>query len=133
MNRIVIIIAGIVISILPVSCLTSLQPLTTYENITRENRAPGNWQTNDGIVNVEELTKSELFQDIKKSIKVSGIGPDNPLAGKDKEDSIWYSKAYLVVIQKTRAYCCYYAAGFTRIGENLFMDLYTFALEDSLN
>jgi hypothetical protein len=64
---------------------------------------------------------------------VSGIGPDNPLAGKDKEDSIWYSKAYLVVIQKTRAYCCYYAAGFTRIGENLFMDLYPVALEDSLN
>lgn len=131
-NRIFIIISGIVISILPVSCLTSLQPLTTYETVTKENRAPGIWESNNGFVNVEEMTKSELFNDIKKSIEIRGTGSNKPLSNKDKEDSIWYSKAYMAVIKKDRAYYCY-AAGFTHIGDDIYMDLFPLVLEDSAN
>jgi hypothetical protein len=131
MNKIIIIVIVTTLAILQASCLTSLQPLITAGNAIKENRVTGTWQYNNNVFHVEEMTKSKLFSEIKKSIVAKG-GEFQPITGKDREDSIYYSKAYMISFKKKGA-DHYYAAGFTHIGNDLFMDLFPVLLEDSTN
>jgi len=117
MNKIIIIVIVTTLAILQASCLTSLQPLITAGNAIKENRVTGTWQYNNNVFHVEEMTKSKLFSEIKKSIVAKG-GEFQPITGKDREDSIYYSKVYMISFEKKGA-DHYYAAGFTHIGNDL--------------
>jgi hypothetical protein len=115
------------------SCLTSLQPIVTYENIVKEDRILGNWQYNNQTFRVEEMTKSELYNYITGSIKNKSLNfTTHPLTGKSRQDSILFSKAYVVSFTANKVAYYYYAA-LTHINNNLFMQLYPVVMDDSIN
>jgi len=81
------------------SCVTSLQPLVTYDKVITDDRIAGKWKTDDGEFKVQPFLKSDLFKKHQKEI-------EKVLNEKDRtneaiRDSILYSKSYIIEYNKT--------------------------------
>jgi hypothetical protein len=100
------------------SCLTSLQPLVTPDNIITENKITGVWQYKDQVVRIQPLAKSDMFENI--SYSVSG-NMSHISSGRD-EDSVFNSKLYSLSFEK-KGVTYNMLGGLTRIKHALFIDL----------
>ncbi len=102
------------------SCITSLHQLVTPDKVIMDNRVKGVWQQDDKTpVTVEEIVKSNLFQNSNKATvgkQEENLGFDN------KEDSLLYSKSYLISFSKS-GYNYYMIASLTRINNELYTDI----------
>jgi hypothetical protein len=104
------------------SCVTSLQPLVTYDKVITDDRIAGKWKTDDGEFKVQPFLKSDLFKKHQKEI-------EKVLNEKDRtneaiRDSILYSKSYIIEYNKTGVQ--YYLLGsLIRLDGVLFYKLHT--------
>jgi hypothetical protein len=112
------------------SCLTSLQPLVTYDTVTEDNRIIGTWQSDDGVYQVEKFTLSPIYKEVVEGINVKDDAQNKkPLTEKEKKDSILYSHAYSVSWEKDGIK--YYMFGsMTRINNELFLELFPIVVDD---
>ncbi|MEJ0101251.1 MAG: hypothetical protein WDO19_01275 [Bacteroidota bacterium] len=102
------------------SCITSLHQLVTPDKVIMDNRVKGVWQQDDKTpVTVEEIVKSNLFQNSNKA--TVGKQEEN-LGFNNKEDSLLYSKSYLINFSKS-GYNYYMIASLTRINNELYTDI----------
>ena len=98
------------------SCVTSLHPLVTNNNVVEENRIAGLWKYEDMNLKVEPLLKSELYELLKSKNDSNG----NPLRG--EKDSLLLVKSYSLAYIKNGIHY-YMLASFTRVNNALFIDL----------
>lgn len=112
------------------ACITSLQPLVTADNIVVDKRVAGNWQYNNDIITVEKMNESYIYNELTK-MKIGGNdnAPHAPLQGKEKEDSIFYAKAWCVSFKKNGV-DYYMSAAITRINDGLYMELLPIVVSD---
>lgn len=77
------------------SCITTLQPVVTYNTAIADNRLEGSWEQDGQEYIVKKVFNSELYtklkDDLEKSRKENG-----KLSEKEKRDSILYSKSYII-------------------------------------
>lgn len=122
-------ILAIIMMISLSSCITSLQPLVTYDRVITDNRVIGNWEHNNEDFKIEPLPQSEFAKEIGK-LTINQKGKVPTITGDAKKDSILYSKMYMVTFERNGA-TYYMAAGLIKIGNNLFMDLFPAAMYDT--
>lgn len=119
--------AGMIMASLS-SCITSLQPITTYDRAITDNRVIGNWtHENDGF-KIEPFPQSELAKEMAK------LPPGQrelipSITGDEKTDSIFHSKMYIVSFERNKA-TYHMAAALMKIGNNVFMDLFPLLMQD---
>lgn len=106
--------------ILQSSCLTSLQPLVTADKIIADQRIVGSWQTEDRLVKIEEVLKSDFYKNQKES------------TDEMKKDSVLYGKSYIVTIRKN-GIDHYLLGSLTRLGNELYMDLIPLTTQNKLH
>ena len=77
------------------SCITTLQPIVTYNTAITDNRLEGSWEQDGQEYIVKKVFNSGLYaklkDDLEKSRKENG-----KLSDKEKKDSILYSKSYII-------------------------------------
>lgn len=101
------------------SCVTSLHPLVTYDQIITEERLAGKWKNNNQEYNVQQFINSSFFKEHKKEFEAE-------IAKKEKNgdtigDSILFSKSY--VIEYIKDGIQYYLLGsLIRLNGQLFMN-----------
>lgn len=130
----IIILAGLVFwSITQYSCINSLNPLVTFKDVVQEKRIIGNWDYKDETFKIEPLAESRIAREFEAGIFERDTAQGrNVLSGKDKEDSTYYSKAYLITYSRSQVLYVFVAA-LTKINGYYFMDLHPMGMEDSLS
>lgn len=118
-----------IIMILFSSCITSLQPLTTHDRIITDNRVIGNWAHESDAFRIEPFPQSRFAKSIEK-VDIDQKRKGFSITGNAKTDSIFYSKMYAVSFERNGA-SYHMAGGLTKIGNNLFMDLFPLAMHDT--
>lgn len=123
-----LILAGLSIVSLS-SCVTSLQPITTYDRAITDNRVIGNWtHENDGF-KIEPFPQSKLAKEMAKL--PHGQREMIPsLTGDETTDSIFHSKMYIVSFERNKA-TYHMAAALMKIGNSVFMDLFPLLMQDT--
>lgn len=111
------------------SCITSLQPLATYETIITDNRIVGNWQHEGEIFTIEPLPTSGLAKDVRQW---AGKGAEGIFAftGDKVKDSIVFNKAYAISFEKHGVQYDMVAA-LLKTSSGMFMDIYPAAMYDA--
>ena len=76
------------------SCVTSLHPLVTYDQVITEERLAGKWMNDNQEYNVQQFVNSGFFNEHKKEFEAE-------IAKKEKNsgtigDSILFSKSYVI-------------------------------------
>ena len=123
------------IGLLPfTACVTSLQPLVTYDKIISDPRITGNWigKNNQDLENkifkVEPLLSSELFKNIKSSMfKGEGVFA---FTGDSRKDSVLVRNAYAISYEENGVTYTLIGA-MMRSGKHTFMDLYPATMFDT--
>lgn len=82
------------------SCVTSLQPLVTYNTAIADNRIEGGWEQNGQEYLVQKVFNSDFFKKNKKDLEKSRKENNGQLSEKDKKDSILFSKSYMIKYTK---------------------------------
>lgn len=82
------------------SCVTSLQPLVTYNTAIADNRIEGGWEQNGQEYLVQKVFNSDFFKKNKKDFEKSRKENNGQLSEKDKKDSILFSKSYMIKYTK---------------------------------
>ena len=111
------------------SCITSLQPLVSYDSITKDDRVIGNWAHESDAFKIEPLPQSEFAKQIEK-IALNQKGQSQLLTGNERRDSIFYSKMYMVSFERQGA-SYNMAAAIIKLNGNMFMELYPVAMNDT--
>lgn len=96
------------------SCLTSLQPVVTYENITTDSRITGLWEQGGKSILIQELGNSPL-----KNVFADARKDNQPFS---KKDSIFVSKHYVITYQENKINYTWSAA-LAKIGQSIFISL----------
>ena len=88
------------------SCVTSLQPLATYNTVIADNRLIGTWTSDGQDYMVQRFFESDFY----KSYESNMFGKDDfkrdilkdtaKLSEADRKDSILYSKSYMIKYKK---------------------------------
>ena len=107
------------------SCLTTLQPLVSLDNIVTEDRITGTWQQDHDTVRIESMLTSRVIRQHPSENAISEALPRN-----DRNKRNFYSKMYIIIFTKNNIYYCMSAA-LTRIGGDLYMELSPMFLGDS--
>lgn len=109
------------------SCVSSLQPLVTLENITTDNRITGNWTSDGKSFNIIPLPQSEYAKELQE-LPGNNKAP-KPLNEEEKRDSMLLSKMYVVSFKDDGVS---YNLGIKLIKLNgqLFADLYPLYMND---
>jgi hypothetical protein len=129
MKKIIICTMTLILLLLHSSCLTVLQPVVTIQNMITDKRVIGSWQLKNDVITIEKMDESYIYHELNK-IKGGDLNDFRaPLHGKDKEDSVFYSKAYAVSFKKNGV-DYYMSASLTRIDNNLYMDLLPVLIND---
>lgn len=89
-----------ILTIISASCVTSLQPLATYQSAIRDDRVTGTWNADGKDYTVQKFYSSDFFKKLKKEADKNKPGEEEPLTQKEAEDSILYSKSYVVKYTK---------------------------------
>src|ERR1043166_7617530 len=119
MNKKFFLVTAAVTMTLLSSCLTSLHNLVTYDTVVSDNRITGNWQYNNMAMKIESVPGSSFFRTMMAE-KVNG--EEKKSAYDSKEDSLLYSRSYIVDFTKNN-YRYYMACCLTHIGHDLYADM----------
>ena len=82
------------------SCVTSLQPLVTYNTAIADNRIEGTWRKDGEEYIVQKVFNSDFYKKNKKDLEKSRKENNGQLSEKDKRDSVLFSKSYLIKYSK---------------------------------
>ena len=82
------------------SCVTSLQPLVTYNTAIADNRLEGTWRQGEQEYIVQKVFNSDFYKKNKKDLEKSRTENNGQLSEKDKRDSILFSKSYIIKYTK---------------------------------
>src|SRR5258705_6169580 len=82
------------------SCVTSLQPLVTYNTAIADNRLEGTWRQDEQEYIVQKVFNSDFYKKNKKDFEKSRKENNGQLSEKDKRDSILFSKSYIIMYTK---------------------------------
>ena len=82
------------------SCVTSLQPLVTYNTAIADNRLEGTWRQGEQEYIVQKVFNSDFYKKNKKDLEKSRTKNNGQLSEKDKRDSILFSKSYIIKYTK---------------------------------
>ena len=82
------------------ACVTSLQPLVTYNTAIADNRLEGSWEQDGQEYIVQKFFNSELYAKHKKELEKSRKENNGQLSEKDKKDSVLFSKSYIIKYSK---------------------------------
>ncbi len=110
------------------SCITSLQPLVTFDRIVTDKKFEGIWIGEEASIGKGIELKIEMFPD---SIINKALGGKRGYPNR-KYDSILVSKSYNISYRKDSNYY-YMSASLIQLGENLFMDLSTIGFDFGVN
>lgn len=66
----VLLFFAVACAVIPVSCLTTLQPLVTAVNIVQDNRIRGHWQSDKGAIEIASMQDTKMF-DLNDSSSMS--------------------------------------------------------------
>ena len=95
-----IFIISIAILVTASSCVTTLQPLVTYNTAIADNRLEGGWQQDGEEYMVQKVFNSDFFKKNQKDLEKSRKENNGQLSEKDKRDSVLFSKSYLIKYSK---------------------------------
>ena len=98
------------------ACVTTLQPLVTYDKIITDDRITGKWNSDEREITVLPFTKSGFYNDHKKEFEKG-----KERTTKEIRDSILFSKAYLIEYTKD-GFKYELLGGIIRINDQLFMN-----------
>jgi hypothetical protein len=82
------------------SCVTSLQPLVTYNSAIADNRIEGTWQQDGQEYIVQNVFISDFYKKNKKDLEKNRKENNGQLSEKDKKDSILFSRSYIITYTK---------------------------------
>ena len=95
-----IFIISIAILVTASSCVTTLQPLVTYNTAIVDNRLEGGWEQDGEEYIVQKVFSSDFFKKNQKDLEKSRKENNGQLSEKDKRDSVLFSKSYLIKYSK---------------------------------
>lgn len=95
-----IFIISIAILVTASSCVTTLQPLVTYNTAIADNRLEGAWEQNGEEYIVQKTFNSDFYKKNQKDLEKSRKENNGRLSEKDKRDSVLFSKSYLIKYSK---------------------------------
>ena len=95
-----IFIISIAILVTASSCVTTLQPLVTYNTAIADNRLEGGWEQDGEQYIVQKVFNSDFFKKNQKDLEKSRKENNGQLSEKDKRDSVLFSKSYLIKYSK---------------------------------
>jgi hypothetical protein len=104
------------------SCLTSLHPITSAENIIREDRVLGTWQSDEEIIRIQRFSPEAFSQDLLSSAPNGRKSKLREEPAVRNPDSIIYARGYNVSFQKNGVIYSMFG-GITRINDQLYIDL----------
>jgi hypothetical protein len=110
------------------SCITSLQPLVSYDKIITHKQITGSWLYQNEDITIEPMPASELVDEVQKTTGKSDKG--FPFTGDPVKDSILFNKAYIISYEQDGV-SYYMAAALMKLGNHLFMDIYPAIMHDS--
>src|SRR5436190_4406433 len=96
----IIFIMSIAILVTASSCVTTLQPLVTYNTAIADNRLEGVWEQDGEKYIVQKVFNSDFYKKNKKDLEKSRKENNGQLSEKDKRDSILFSKSYIIMYTK---------------------------------
>jgi len=82
------------------SCVTTLQPLVTYNTAIADNRLEGAWEQDGEEYIVQKVFNSDFYKKHKNDIEKNRKENNGQLSEKDKRDSVLFSKSYLIKYSK---------------------------------
>ena len=101
------------------ACVTTLQPLVTYDTIITDDRITGKWKSDEREITVLPFTKSDFYKNNKNEFEKGTKGKER--STKEIRDSILFSKAYLIEYTKD-GFKYELLGGIIRINGQLFMN-----------
>ena len=93
-------IISVVILVTASSCVTTLQPLVTYNTAIADNRLEGRWEQDGEEYIVQKVFNSDFYEKNKKDLEKSRKENNGQLSEKKKRDSVLFSKSYLIKYSK---------------------------------
>jgi hypothetical protein len=96
----IIFIMSLAILVTGSSCVTTLQPLVTYNTAIADNRLEGSWVQDGEEYIVQKIFNSDFYKKQKKEFGKNRKENNNQLSEKDKRDSVLYSKSYIIKYSK---------------------------------
>jgi hypothetical protein len=84
------------------SCVTSLQPLVTYNSAIEDSRIEGTWQQDGQEYIVQKVFNSDFYKKNKKDLEKSNRDDNGQLSEKDRKDSILFSRSYIISYTKNK-------------------------------
>ena len=112
------------------SCLNSLQPLVSHDKVIVDNRVAGIWLKDDTELKIDPMPDSYYFKETQKLSIKEGEKEAAPLQGKQLEDSIFYSKTYMISY-RADSLDYYFIAALIKIGRSFYFDLYPADMGDT--
>jgi hypothetical protein len=110
------------------SCITSLQPLVSYDKIITDSRITGSWMQEGEAITIEPLHTSKFAKDLKEWVGKTGEGLF-AFTGDKEKDSIFFTRAYAVSFEKHNVQYNMVAA-LMKIGGEFYMDIYPGVMHD---
>jgi hypothetical protein len=95
-----IFIMSVLVLVTASSCVTSLQPLVTYNSAIADNRLDGAWEQDGQEYIVQRVYNSDFYRKNKKDLEKGRKENNGQLSEKDKKDSILFSKSYIIKYTK---------------------------------
>lgn len=95
-----IFIMSVLILVTTSSCVTSLQPLVTYDSAIADHKFEGTWEQDGQEYIVQNVFNSDFYKKNKKDLEKSREKNNGQLSEKDKKDSILFSKSYIIKYTK---------------------------------
>jgi len=105
----------ILTSLIQFSCVTSWQPLVTYNTAIADNRLTGTWNSEGQDYIVEKVFDSPAYKKQKNE-------PISPLIKKGTKDSILYSKSYIIRYTKDKIEYHFFCS-MIKINSQVFMNI----------
>ena len=96
----IIFIMSIAILVTASSCVTTLQPLVTYNTAIADNRLEGTWEQDGEEYIVQKVFNSDFYKKNQKDLEKSRKENNGQLSEKDKKDSALFSKSYIIKYSK---------------------------------
>jgi hypothetical protein len=81
------------------ACVTSLQPVVSYDKAIVDEKLPGAWKNKDQEFTVQKFFNSDFYQRYKGTIDSEKV-KNNVSVEKPKRDSILFSKSYIIEYMK---------------------------------
>jgi len=95
-----IFIVSIILLVTASSCVTTLQPLVTYNTAIADSRLEGAWEQEGEKYIVQKVFNSDFYKKNQKDLEKSRKENNGQLSEKDKKDSVLFSRSYMIKYSK---------------------------------